>query len=73
MAGTAIILRWDMGVCLARGYLAVVAGLAVIKNIGVIECRSHKGIGGEMAERTVLGSGQVIVRKSCADHTVMAG
>ena len=73
MAGTAIIQSGDVGGCFTSGYLTVMTGATVSNDISVVECRTHKCICCEMAERTILSGRQVIVGKASADHAIMAG
>ena len=73
MAGTAIIQSGDVGGCFTSGYLTVMTGATVSNDISVVECRTHKCICCEMAERTILSGRQVIVGKASTDHTIMAG
>ncbi len=49
------------------------AGSTVIKNVGMIESCAHKCVCREMTVRAIFRGWQVIIRKSCADHTIMTG
>ena len=67
MAGTAIILSWNMRISLAGGYLTIVTGTAIVKNVCMIESRPHKRICCEMADGTILSRRKVGVGHSCTD------
>jgi hypothetical protein len=64
MTETAVILCWNMRVRLTIGYDTVMAGLAVVKGVYVVERSSHKRSRVEVTDRAILCGWQVILGKS---------
>ena len=62
-----------MGVCLASRYLTIMTGVTTVNNVPMVESRPHERICGEMAERAILSSRQMIVRKASTNYTIVTG
>ena len=75
MTNAAIGLRWNMIIHLARCNDTIMTGSTVVGDTRMIESHTRKSVkvGSAMADRTILGGGQMVSRLTGTNDTIMTG